>query len=106
MLILAGILLVGGTAAWVLAPLVLRIAAPMTDGSDVELQIRELEALKDVAYETLRDVEFDYHAGKIGESDYRAMTERYTREATDLLQQLDALRARRPQPEGPRRGGS
>ena len=105
MLVLAAILLIGGTAAFVLAPIVLRTAAPMTDGSDVEMQIRELEAMRDVAYETLRDVEFDYHAGKIGEADYRSMTERYTQEAAGLLQRLDALKARPPRPEGPRRGG-
>lgn len=101
MLVLAAILLIGGTTAWVLAPLVLRVAAPMSDGSDVEMQIRELEAMKDVVFETLRDVELDYHAGKVGDADYRAMTERYTQEAADLLRRLDALASRPPRQDPP-----
>jgi hypothetical protein len=104
MLILAAILLVGGTIAYVVAPLVLRAAAPMTDGSDAELELRELESLRDVTYETLRDIQFDYHAGKIGEADYRAMTERYTLEAAGLLRRIDAARARLPGPAGGRPG--
>ncbi|MGH9797852.1 MAG: hypothetical protein ACRD5D_06805 [Candidatus Polarisedimenticolia bacterium] len=94
MLPLVAILLVGATAAWVLAPIVSGRAAPLLDGSDLEMELRELQSLKDVTFETLRDVEYDYHAGKIGESDYRSMHDRFSREAAEVLTRIDALQAR------------
>lgn len=94
MLPLVAILLVVATTVYLLAPLAMRLKAPLTDGSDVAAELRELHALKEVTYETLRDVEFDYHAGKISEHDYRDMTDRYTREAADILQRIDTVEAR------------
>lgn len=93
MLTLSGIILSVAIAAFVLSPLVLGRAAPLADGSDAIAELRELYALRDVTYETIRDVEFDFHAGKISEHDYREMTDRYTREALRLVQRIDALEA-------------
>ena len=101
MLMLAGILLVLTVVAYVLSPLVRHLSAPLTDGPDVIAELRELHALKAVAYETIQDVEYDFHAGKISERDYREMTDRYTQEAVRLVQRIDALEARIP----PRPGG-
>ena len=94
MLTLAAILLVTATTVYLLAPLVQHTKAPLTDGPDAAAELRELYALKDVTYETLRDVQFDFHAGKISEADYRDMTDRYTREALEVVQRIDALEAR------------
>jgi hypothetical protein len=94
MLPLVVILLAVASAAWILAPIVTGRAAPLLDGSDLEMELRELQSLKDVTFETLRDIEYDYHAGKIGESDYRAMHDRFSREAADVLTRIDALQAR------------
>lgn len=81
-------------AAWiVIAPLVLRLKAPLSDGPDRLSELRELQALRDVAYETLRDIEFDYHAGKIDEADYRELTARYQDEALQLMRRMDLLSA-------------
>jgi hypothetical protein len=55
--------------------------------------MRELAALRDVAYETLRDLEFDFHAGKIAEADYRELTARYQAEAAGVVERLDRLQA-------------
>ena len=96
MLLLAGILMTLATVAFVLSPLVRHVAAPLTDGPDLEAELRELMALKAVAYETLQDVEFDYHAGKIAERDYREMTDRYTREAVEVMQRIEAIESRLP----------
>lgn len=93
MIVLAGILVALGAITFVLAPLVQHIAAPLKDGPDAVVELRELYALKDVAYETIHDIEFDYHAGKISEADYRAMTGRYSREAAHLLGRIEALEA-------------
>lgn len=98
MLVLATILLAGAAAAFILSPLVRHVAAPLTDGPDLVAQLRELHALKSVAYETLQDIELDFHAGKIAESDYRDMTERTTDEAVRLVQRIEEIEARLPKP--------
>jgi len=101
MLMLAGILLVLTVVAYVLSPLVRHLSAPLTDGPDVIAELRELHALKAVAYETIQDVEYDFHAGKISERDYREMTDRYTQEAVRLVQRIEELEARiSPRPGG------
>lgn len=94
MLTLAAILLISATAVFLLAPLVQHAKAPLTDGPDAAAELRELYTLKDVTYETLRDVEFDFHAGKITEVDYREMTDRYTHEALEVVRRIDAIEAR------------
>jgi hypothetical protein len=106
MLVLAGILLSLAAASFILAPLVRHVAAPLTDGTDVLAQLRELDALKNVTYETLQDIEFDYHAGKISERDYRDMTDRFTSEAVRLVQRIEEIEARVPRPRGRRPGGA
>ena len=88
---LACILVALGALWLVIAPLVLRSKAPLTDGPDRLSELRELQALRDVAYETLRDIEFDYHAGKIDDADYRELTARYQGEALQLVRRMDLL---------------
>ena len=104
MLILAGILLTLAVAAFVLSPMVRHDSAPLTDGPDLLARLRELHALKNVVYETLQDVEFDYHAGKISEPDFREMTDRYTNEAVRLVQRIEEIEAQVPLRPGRRPG--
>ena len=94
MLVLAGILLAAAVTAAVLSPLDRHLPVPLTDGTDLLARLRELHALKSVTYETLQDIELDYHAGKISEPDYREMTERYTREAVRLVQRIEEIESR------------
>lgn len=102
MLLLSGILMTLAVGAFVLSPFARHLAAPLTDGPDVDAELRELHALKAVAYETIQDIEFDYHAGKISERDYLDMTDRYTREAVGLVQRIEEIEARMPaRPGGP-----
>ena len=91
--VLAAIVLAFVVAAVVVSPLVTGQAAPLSDGPDRAAAIRELQALRDVAYETLRDLEFDFHAGKIAEADYRELTARTQSEAASLVERLDRLQA-------------
>ena len=77
MVILAGILLVLAVVALVVSPLVRGLQAPLTDGPDRLAALRELYALRDVTYETLRDLEFDFQSGKISEADYKELGDRY-----------------------------
>ena len=101
MLLLAGILLVLGCIAFIAAPLLRGTAAPLTDGPDLAAELRELYSLRDVAYETIRDLEFDFHSGKIDEPDYRELMGRCKLEALDAMRRIEALEegipaARRP----------
>lgn len=91
MLVLAGILLTGSVLWLVLGPLVTGSTAPLSDGPDRQQELRELQTLRDVAYETLRDIELDYHAGKISEADYGELNDRYKAEALSLLRRIDAV---------------
>ncbi len=93
MLVLATIILITATVAFVLGPFALRLSAPLTDGSDRVAELRELYSLRDLHYETLRDVEFDFHAGKISQRDHDEMTDRYSREAVGVAQRIEALEA-------------
>ena len=63
-------------------------------------ELHELHALKAVAYETIQDIEYDFHAGKISERDYREMTDRYTQEAVRLVQRIEQIEARITPPAG------
>ena len=96
MLVLFGILLMAGVAAFVLEPLLRPEGAPLTDGSGRQALLVELYALKETTYETIRDLEFDFHAGKIGEPDYRELSERTKREAALILRRIDDLEAESP----------
>jgi hypothetical protein len=96
MFLLALILLTILTGAFILSPLVRRTAAPLSDGSDLLAELRELFALRDVTYETLRDLEFDYHAGKISERDFRELSGRHKMEALRVVERIEALEARIP----------
>jgi len=102
MLVLAGIVLALASAVFILSPMVRHVQAPLTDGPDLLARLRDLHALKGVTYETLQDVEFDYHAGKISEPDYREMTDRYTKEAIRLVQRIEEIEALLPRSPGQR----
>jgi len=93
MLVLAGIILIMATGAFVLGPFALHLSAPLTDGTDRVAELRELYTLRDLHYETLRDVEFDFHAGKISQRDHDEMTDRYTREAVGVVQRIESAEA-------------
>ena len=93
MILLAGIVLTCVSLAIILSPLVNHVSAPLTDGPDSQAEWMELCALRDVAYEALRDLEFDFHAGKIEPRDYQELTARYKQEAVGLLAQIETLEA-------------
>lgn len=52
----------------------------------------DLLAQRDGVYATLRDLELDRELGKLDANDYESLRERYMTRATQILQQLDALR--------------
>jgi hypothetical protein len=98
MFVLAAIILAGAMVAFVASPLVQGLSAPLTDGPDRLSELRELYNLRDVTYEILRDLELDFHAGKINEQDYLDLSDRYKTDAAGLLVRIDALEAMIPVP--------
>ena len=105
MLLLAAIVVALAVVAAVVHPLVTGRGAPLDDGPDRATEIREVAALRDIALETLRDLEFDRHAGKISDADYRDLADRTRAEAAALMERLDRLQGDAgPAPEPQRRG--
>jgi len=105
MVTLAGILLSLAALLYIISPFITRTAAPLTDGPDRDSALRELYALRDVTYETLRDLEFDYHSGKIGEQDYNDLRNRFQGEAIDFVTRIESLEATAPKGPRPADGG-
>ena len=91
MLILVAIVVAVAVVAAIAQPLVTGRGAPLTDGPDRATEIHEVEALRDIAFETLRDLEFDRHAGKIAEADYKELSDRTREDAARLMERLDRL---------------
>lgn len=53
-----------------------------------------LEERRDVIYDNLRDLNFEYRAGKYPEEDYAAQRASLENEAAAVLSEMDALRGR------------
>jgi hypothetical protein len=93
MAVLAFLFLLVGLAFWITLPL-MRKEEFRAGEYAVAGELKDLYALRDVAYDTLRDLEFDSSMGKMAESDYRELKIRYQGEAAEILRQIEALEAR------------
>ncbi len=85
-------------AALVAAAVVLFILQPVVKGLHASLvraedELTDTEARKKVALLALRDVEYDYLAGKLDENDYRSLKSELTVEALAALEADEAARA-------------
>jgi hypothetical protein len=80
-LILA-LLLAGGTVFLILQPLLTGESAPMERDDD---ELTDAQHRKRIALLGLRDVEYDFHAGKLDEDDYRALKAQVSAEALAAL---------------------
>lgn len=93
--------------ALVVAAILLFIMQPVVKGLHASLErdegeLTETEARKRVALLALRDVEYDFLAGKLDEEDYRALKSQLTAEALAALEADEAARgAGAPAGEGP-----
>ena len=79
-------------AFWILHPL-LREEEYLARGT-LAAELKDLLLLRDVAYDTLRDLEFDFRMGKMAESDYLDLKIRYQSEAAEILRQIQILEER------------
>lgn len=81
----------------VLALALLVLAYPLYRGQPQPLTVNtstldNLLTRRDGVYAILRDLELDRQLGKLDDADYTALREKYMAQATDMLQELDALR--------------
>jgi hypothetical protein len=56
----------------------------------------ELHPARERAYESIRDLEFDYHAGKLSRADYDELHQRLKREALERLKSQEGQAPARP----------
>ncbi len=71
------------------------IAYPLFNGTGPETAstpnaLDEFIAQRDSAYDAIRDLDFDFQMGKLSQSDYEALRDKYKARAAQALQQIDA----------------
>lgn len=85
MFLFVGISIAAGLAAFVAAPL---LSAQGVGSSSLPVDITPLSDLKRrrlVVYENLKDLEFEFQAGKIAAQDYQSLRQNYLGEAASLM---------------------
>lgn len=85
--LLGAILLTAAVVLFILYPLLRGKSAAV--GPDEE-EPTEAEARSRVRLLALRDVEYEYHAGKLDESDYQTLRQQISREALDALREAES----------------
>jgi ribosomal protein L40E len=85
MFLVIGLLITAGLAAFIATPL---LSAEGAGGTTLPVDVTPLGDLKRrrlVVYENLKDLEFEYQAGKIAAQDYQSLRENYLGEAAALM---------------------
>jgi hypothetical protein len=72
------------------APVYMFYAAPVEHG-EVKTRLMYLRERKDVIYENLRDLNFEYRAGKFSDADYESLKSNMEEEATNVLAEISQL---------------
>jgi hypothetical protein len=85
MILVACLLFAGGLLAYVFAPGV------MPERSSDKSRLTHLEERKQVVYENLRDLNFDYKAGKYPAEDYESLRNSLEADAAEILAEIAAL---------------
>jgi hypothetical protein len=95
MLLIIGLLIAFGLAAFVATPL-LSGEGPGSSSLPVDVTpLGDLKRRRLVVYENLKDLEFEFQAGKIAGQDYQSLRENYLGEAAALMaatQEAEQLR--------------
>lgn len=85
--VLAAIIVIG-IIAFIAYPL---FTTPRAETAETPDALDGLVAQRDAAYDAIRDLDFDFQLGKLSQSDYAALREKYKTRAALALQQIDAL---------------
>ena len=77
---------------------------PQVEVGEEKTRLTFLRERKEMIYENLRDLNFEFKAGKLPEADYEAMRASLEDEAAALLAEIDALESQvsQPLPKGAR----
>jgi hypothetical protein len=67
-----------------------------TEAAADKTRLEYLHERKDVVYENLRDLNFEFKSGKFSQADYEGMRAAMEAEAARLLAEIETLEAARP----------
>ncbi len=83
--------LTAGTLFFVFRPLlqVTGFLLPEFDGGQSSL--KRLLRRKEIVYENIKDLEFEYKMGKLGDDDYQRLRAEYEQEAYGLMQEMEHI---------------
>ncbi len=88
---------------------ILAVGAPVymfypsrVEHSEVKTRLMYLRERKEVVYENLRDLNFEYRAGKLSEADYESLKANMEDEATGVLAEIARLEVPGYSPKGAR----
>jgi len=97
MIIAAFILIAAGVLIFVFTPLFDKNET-IAQTSRRETKRRELLEQRDMVYESIRELDFDYRMGKVEEEDYQQTRARYAADAVEILKSLDKTNGRADHP--------
>ena len=83
------------------APIYMFYSTPVEHG-EVKTRLMYLRERKDVIYENLRDLNFEYRAGKFSEVDYESLKSNMEEEAANVLAEIAQLENPGYSPKGAR----
>ena len=82
------VLLVGGL---LLQPILNKKQIFNVGRDDKEIAVNELQRKKSALFREIKDIELDFHMGKIGEADFDELTTSYRERAMETMKQIDSL---------------
>jgi hypothetical protein len=81
--------------AWLLLPVVREASGFDAPPSDARSELEDLYIQREGIYATLKELDFDHETGKLMVEDYRELRARYSDEAIQILNRIDALEVAR-----------
>ena len=84
------VLIAAGLVIFIGEPLVRRHTRETLDSAQDQV-VEQLTLQKETLYTAIRDLDFDYHTGKVDEHDFTELRSRLENEAIDLLRALDEV---------------
>lgn len=93
MIIAAYVLIAAGVLLFVITPL-FATRDTLAQATRRESRRRQLLEDRDMLYEAIRELDFDYRMGKVEEDDYQQTRARYEAQAIDLMKALDKTNGR------------
>ena len=85
--------LAGGVVVFVLFPIFARASEVGKRPTATARERTSLLEKKDRIYEAIQDVDFEYQAGKLSDTDYKSVREDFLGQAAELIARLDELDA-------------